>query len=251
MKCQKCGRENPADSEFCQYCGSQIQGSEVKPSKVLDPENYFTSESPQKRKSTTPMSLIAALIVAAVLAVLNVVQYTNAQGKIADVGNLTTSLEQKTAEVAELTAAVEGKDKTIEEKEAEIASLSSKISGLEKETTENKEKVDFYDDLWSTYNSGENYGYATNNFKVSDGVVVLMKGGKKKTITLTANFSGYVQVESETKGVSADVKWNQESWSGSTTTLDIISSKNRSGTTTITFTNDQNNKSFKVLVIVL
>ena len=251
MKCNNCGMDNPTDSEFCQYCGKKIETTKSEAQKAIDPESFFLNDAPKSKYRSKSVTICAIIALIVVLAGLNVYQYINGQGRASNSANLITALEQKNGEITSLEESVEKKEKEIQAKENRIDELNEKISELEKNMSDSEEKVEFYDDLWFTFSDQESYGYASNNFRVNDGIVVLKRGGNKKTITLTANFSDYVEIDSDINGISADLEWNEDEWSGSTTTLSIIPSRIINGVTTITFSNSINNKSFKVLVIVL
>ena len=84
---------------------------------------------------------------------------------------------------------------------------------------------------------------------MSDGVIILDKGGSRKRITLTAAFDG-VTVQMDQNGSAADIRWNESKWSGSTTTLDVVSGL-FAGVTLATFSNDLNNQEFQIMIIVV
>ena len=237
MRCSKCGREVPKDSDFCQYCGTSIEH------KPLEPENYFIDEPKNvERKVSAP--LIAAICIAIIMTVLNIVQYNNNQ-KVQERVNIVNE------QLDELKSAVADKDKTIKDKDNKIESLTKDVDELEQNLTKSQDKLEIYDEIVYEFDPTEKYGYASSGFKVSDGIIILEKGGRGKTITLTADFDGYVDITSDTDGMSADINWNEETWSGSTTTLEVVPSPYITGVTKITFSNNMNSRTFKVFVIVI
>ncbi len=253
MKCGKCGRENPADSDFCQYCGSDLKIK--KNSDDLASENYFTVDPAEKPKANRfIIPFIIAFISAVALGVVCFIQYSRNQQTEQTVNELTEQLAEKEKYIeglSDVQAKLAEKDKTIESQESKISSLEKKNKKLEDQVSELDSNARCYEIIQEEFDPDENYGYASNGFKVSDGIIILKKGGSSKRITLTSDFDDYVEVTTDVDGFSADAIWNEETWYGSTTTLDIVPSKTVSGVTKITFTNDYNNKSFDVFVLVI
>ena len=78
MKCNKCKRDNPPDSEFCQYCGSKLVKSVGKHSGEIDPDDFIIksseTEAPKITSKVVRMLMVAIIII---LASLNIFQYVN------------------------------------------------------------------------------------------------------------------------------------------------------------------------------
>lgn len=76
MKCNKCKRDNPPDSEFCQYCGSKLVKSVGK--HRIDPDDFIIksseTEAPKITSKEVRMLMVAIIII---LASLNIFQYVN------------------------------------------------------------------------------------------------------------------------------------------------------------------------------
>ena len=251
MKCSKCGRENPVDSDFCQYCGSSLVNKEPA---FTDPENYFAGEtSKPKEHKKLLIPLIVVTIVASVLAILNLVQYSGNRQTRATIESLTAQIGEKDTGLSSLEgiqSQLTEKDKTIEAQEEQISSLEKKNAKLESQVSDLEGNARRYEIIKESFDPHASYGFSSNRFKVNNGIVILERGTIKR-LTLTADFDEEVEVTSNVDGFSADIVWNEDTWSGSTTTVDIVASETATGVTVINFSNDQNTRSFDVFVIVL
>lgn len=270
MKCPKCGMKLPNDSAFCQFCGISIVDYLVSngvPS-ADDKQNAQNAgqETDLKREATTtpqqirvemdggnshsrrckkcggdidgitkqckscgkqyfrlkkalPIIVLSVLMIG--LGALNVVQYLNSQS---------------------LQASIDKKSKT-------ISTQKSTISNQEKEIAKLENTAEDYEAIVRAIQSG-NLGYAASNFNVNESVVVVGKNQTGRKVTLTAHWydGGKVSISySPYNDRSASISFDEEHWD-STTKLSIIPKK--TGVTTVTFSNDQDSKTFRMVIIV-
>ena len=201
---------------YCKRCGGLIDRKTKKCSKCG--KQYFRVKIPAK-KSFLILMLGFALLGSVGL---NVGQYILSKSTIA-------SLEKT----------ISNQKSTLASRQNVIGQKSKEIDGLESEL--NMYKSDF-----KLMTQG-NVGYASSNFKADKSVIVLSKGETKK-FTLTANWSngGTVSVDYSHRLV-AFVSFDNDSWYTSTKmTVDPV----RTGSTVVTFSNNVNSQTFKILIIV-
>lgn len=272
MKCPKCGMKLPSDSPSCQYCGIDIVDYLVSGNAPIigrTPDNAKTEEETNSKtklqeskyrddmeelapelgpkppkckkcggeinlatrrckscgkqwfslKKTLP--IIILIIFLAGFGALNVLQFVNSQ---------------------ELKADNDDMSETISTQKSTIARQETTISRFET-------KAAAYDDMIDALSDG-NLGYAASNFNVSESVVVVRKNQTDRKVTLTAYWydGGLVSLSySPSFSRSATVSFDEETWD-STTKLSII--PNHEGVTTVTFSNDQDSKTFEMVIIV-
>ena len=163
------------------------------------------------------------LIVFVALTGLNIYQYVSNDATISD-------LEQQ----------IEARDSTISTQGSTIATQKSKIAGLE-------DKAEYYDEICSFLSRG-NIGYAADNFKSSDSIILVRKGETNRKFTLTAYWSnGGTVSTSYSSFLVAGVSFDNDNWSRSTT---MTINPRAEGINVITFTNDVDSKTFKIMIIV-
>ena len=285
MQCSKCGNILPNDSEFCPYCGAKVQmthpigaatvsaasypqanqpagytanglqqrapetiqnaapsyissynpsngaGAGVIQSKKLvckncggpiDSTNKCVScGKPYSRFSKKTIAIICASLVLAVLIGLNIYQYVDNRNTVA-------RLQDKISENIS----------TIDSKDSEISTLNSELADAQL-------IVDDYDTICSFLTSSD-AGYASNSFRASNSIIVLNKT-ETKSFTLTATFYGTYNIGMT--GSSASVDFSQDTWYGTTTTINVT--PYTEGITTATFSNSVNSQTFRVLVVVI
>ena len=124
----------------------------------------------------------------------------------------------------------------------------TRIAALDREVYHLEDKATYYDEICDFFRSG-NIGYASNNFKASDSVVVIDKYDKSKKITLTAAWrdGGRTVSASNSNLAPARIRFDRKSWSR-TTTMTIT--PYIEGISVITFSNSVNSDTFKILIIV-
>lgn len=273
MNCPKCGYSLPDDSVFCQYCGthldlSQFSDAPQEEKSILEkaicsdesvstesassltshsiPHHTHTSNSSKPLKSTKnnkfckkcgapidcvtkkctscgkqyfriravlPSIIILALLIVSII--LNATQYF--QGK-------------STLETAE---------SRIEELEKTVASQKSSISSLE-------DSSGYFNTICDELRSG-NIGYAANNFKASESIIVVGKNETSRKFTLTANWTNGGNVSVNYSGYAAKVSFDNDSW---TTSTKMSVEPWFEGVTAVTFSNDVDSNTFKILIIV-
>lgn len=214
----------------------------------------------EKKRSPLRIALIVlSIICTAILCGLNVVQYVthmNDQEHISAAEKSNNDLAGKLAEqeasnnsnrkrIEELDAAIESKDATIAEQNKTIQSQEKTISSQKSEITSLLPKANNYSVIYSALKSG-NIGYAASNFNCSQSII-LVKKGKTKKISLTANWSKGGEVTLSCSSNAADIDFDQNSWTYSTK----LSIKGLSpGVSVATFSNDVDSNTFKIIVIV-
>ena len=262
MKCPKCGNKIPEDSDFCQYCGFEIKEAEVhtkkepehkNPSKLESCFTYIPNSSikneldnekskNQPRSSPKYITLVAILIVLLIGSIgFNVYQYLYNQNNVDKLKELSDSSEKFYLEI-------EDKNNTILKQDAELKSQASEISALKTKVSSLNVYSKNYASIVDIAKLG-NLGYASNSFHSSDSIIVVKKGERNKKFTLTASWSngGTVDVDYNPKYPSASVEFDNNSWSTSTT---MTINPKCAGMTTVTFSNDVNNQTFNMIIIV-
>ena len=128
---------------------------------------------------------------------------------------------------------------TIKNQKTVNSDLDIKINDLEN-------KADSYDDICNELSAGK-IGYASNNFKSSESVIAVKQSETGRKFTLTANWNSGGVVDVAYSGISARVDFDQDSWQTSTTmSIDPLVA----GITVVTFSNNVNSETFKIIVIV-
>lgn len=282
MKCYNCGHLLPDDSEFCQYCGKKIinelplqdntdEKNIVEPiginenveessinvkkeavhviSSVIEknPQVEAVDESQEnniKKKYRTKFCklcggqiddhtkkcsgcgkqyfkgikfnkfLMTIIVLSAIIltsVIINIVQFVKIE-------NLTDKVESQTST---------------------ISSQKSRIDILDK-------KSSYYDTICRELSYG-NLGYASNNFRVSESVILVDKNEKDRKFTLTTSWSGSGKVSVSYSGYSAKVSFDNESWNNSTK---MTVEPKMEGITVVKFSNDVNSQTFKMIIIV-
>ncbi len=259
--CPNCGKLIPKDSDFCQYCGAEISNilaeqidkvgediaqnsqqahvdeafngaNQVKDiainEKPLEPKTQITSGT-----KNTSKPFIVLIIIVVILAGLNIFQFASYSKDKALVGDLQTELS--------------GKDATLQEKEKTISEKDSKIKSLNNQISELQDKADSYQRIVSGLSSGS-LGAYSSDFKASNSVIVVNSGSTKTfTITTTLSYDAAVHIENDYPSI-ATADFAADSWYDS---VNIKVSAKKKGTTILNFVEENNNLSFKVLVIVV
>jgi uncharacterized coiled-coil protein SlyX len=171
------------------------------------------------------------------------------QAQIRELENDTTAAQLQ-QQVDSLNTALTQKNQSISDLEAKVKELQTQIKSLQQTAGSNSSnynnlKYD-YDRLVSAMKG--NVGAASDRFRVSKGCIVMKKSASPINVTLTAEFNAHVTVTTNRSGSSADMTFNQSSWSGTTTTLKVT--PRSVGITTVTFTNNLDNQTFTVIIIV-
>lgn len=257
----------PDDSEFCQYCGSKMSDAAKQMHPIeenITPERIYLSESQRivtvpnpidvqnvKAPLTVPAEKgrqkkwIATVICLSILFLgmtgLNVYQYAVARDQAAKVVELSATIDNLNSTIDKLNSMIEQKDTQIKNKNSEITTLKEKVSSLE-------DDVRNYDAIVDAVKNG-GLGYAAYNFQSSESIIVVGQSEKERKFTLTANWSngGTVSVDYGTYSPAAYVRFDQDTWTTSTT---MTIKPNHIGVTIVTFSNDVNTQTFDVIIIV-
>lgn len=232
--CTKCGMQFRGD--FCPICG---QPAEIIPdgyntvddwtkqtaAPITDTQAEIKQVSIDGKKSKRkfPIVLLAVLLVLSIG--FNTVQYTQ---------NLKA---QET---------INTQKQQVEDIKNQVASLNTSLAAKERTIDSLKVKAGYYNDICKELKYG-NLGYASSNFKSSESIIVVGKNERDRKFTLTANWSKGGNVSVSYSGKSATVSFDKNSW---TTSTKMTVNPLKDGLTVVTFSNDVNSKTFKLLIIV-
>ena len=200
---------------FCKKCGSAIDPNTKKCSGCG--KQYFNG------KKTVPIVLLSVLLIGSIG--LNVMQYLQGQEASETVAAQTTQ---------------------IEELEKEVSTQKSTISSQKSQIADLEEKSGYFYTICKELSTG-NIGYAASNFKASESVIVVDKNETNRKFTLTANWTNGGTVSTDYSGYSAWVNFDNDSW---TTSTKMTIEPWQEGVTAVTFSNDVDSKTFKILIIV-
>ena len=227
--CSKCGGSVPNDSGFCPYCGTPCENAHNKLDNpkietsfaTMEVGHQNTSVHTKKKKATKKQVLLIILGAVFVLALLglNVYQLIVNRALEQDLQKQTTQLKDAQSDVRDW------KDTAYEYKAK----------------TKNVDEI--YDFL-----SSRSPSYASYLFNASDSIVVMDKNAGTRAVTITTAFNAHVSYSISFRGLAAHAEFAEDTWYGNTTHINIT--PNFAGTTIITITNDYNNQSIKILVVV-
>ncbi len=261
-KCSNCGRNNPEDSLFCEYCGVMIDGNHANENNKTEScetsetadhncrdgivsgvihedlsnkskynsnsvgESYVGDKSSTKWKVAFGIMIVVALISMAVLGL-----------SCYDLWETNLGLEDKYNKLSqdysdELTL----NTKYIKE----IKGYKSSINDYKKQIKEISSGI--YDEIY-TFDPGNYY----KDFHSSTDILVVKKGNKKQLDIYMDISNANVNWE-WTSGLVCDSdygEWNLNS------TLPVYIVGKEKGTTVFTFSNSKNSETFKVLVVVV
>lgn len=271
MRCNHCGQPLPEDSKFCQYCGEKIsleaaQSSEAaavtaekmtvdiaaeekpvavnetqeklntepqKPISISSQKNRTEKKGRSKASAVIPWVLFLLTAICTGLLLIHAVQIQ----KQTEVQQL--KIEELQTQISEL-------ENTVESQKSVIEDQTAKISKQTEEHAEEKKKADMFDLLCSGLRSGK-IGTGSEEFKVSDGVVILSKGTSKKIDLITAWGEGGGTIDFYITNDCCTIDFTEDSWYDSTK---LFIKGNSVGVSIATFFNTANSDTFKVVIIV-
>lgn len=148
--------------------------------------------------------------------------------------------------LSEVESTLDTKLDKIDQQNEEIRILEASLASRNDELTRLQDSLSSYEDSFALLSQG-NVGYAASNFNVDQSVIVLRQNQTKK-FTLTANWSdgGTVSVD-YSNGLIADISFDNDSWYTST---QMTAEGYSPGSTVVTFSNDVDSRTFKMLIIV-
>lgn len=199
---------------------------------------YISHQGSQKRLAEKDHSIVELTAANEELTKINSEQEEKLQAQQITIEDQSTKLSEKDKELSQKNKEISDKDKKISSQESTINTQKNKISSLET-------KAEYFSSISTALKSG-NIGYAASNFNCSQSIILVKKGETKK-ITLTANWSNGGTVSLSYSNYAAYVDFDQSNWSYSTT-LSITG--NSTGVSVVTFSNDVNSKTFKIIIIV-
>lgn len=228
-KCSKCGSEIPKDSEFCPYCGVQYKQEYGKanmpkgtvspaPTKTKQKKRAVHTERKKPRKKQL-LWIIVGVICILLLLGMNVYQMSVNRGL----------------------------DQELQKKTDQLKSYKNSSRYWEDTAHEYEAKVENIDEIYN-FLSINSPSYASYLFNASDSVVVMDKNSGKRAVTITTAFDAHVSYSISSKGLAASADFAENTWYGKTTHINIT--PNFEGTSVVTITNDYTNQSIKILVVV-
>jgi len=200
--------------EYCRRCGATI---DRKTGKCSGCGKHYT------RLKHLLLSILAILFLISLFG--NVSQFMRAQADAEKIDAQKSRIEKLEGNVASL-------NKTVAEQRTKIADLEIDSQ--------------YFEFIRNELSSG-NIGYAAEHFRASESVIVVDKETTNRKFILTAHWNNYGTVSIDYEGVAALVTFDKNSWSTSTT---MTVNPWKVGVTSVTFSNDVDAHTFKVLIIV-
>ena len=191
----------------------------------------------KKSQKKWQIASIVLIVVSVLLLAANIAQFFCYKYNVADIqGKLDAArevIEDKDASIASYKKEISSQTTTIDDQKAEIRRLQTKS---------------WYIDEIVSQMRYCNTGYATNNFFASDSVIVVNKNEKNRQFTLTAHWSSGGTVYMDYSSYAAWVTFDNDTWRKSTT---MTVHPQEKGMTVVTFRNDVDLETFKILIIVV
>ena len=214
------------------------------------PAKKSKKEKAPKEKKQTSKGLLAAVIVLAVLfaaaAAAGVYLYLQNTEAAEALTARDVTIAQLETDAADLEGKLTDANAVLDELAAELTAQEDAAALLEEQLTAAAPKAEAYDLLCAELPAGS-FGTGSENFKVDQGIVVVALDETEKTITLTANWEEESIIDVAYSSQAAGLMFPAEEWV-TTATLTVVPQE--VGLTVATFTNDKNEETFKVLLLV-
>ncbi len=265
MICNKCGCEVPDFAVFCTNCGNKIEKPEPvveEPAPVYEPPTpvYEYTNQPQQSEITKEETKggfgaylkknLILLIVAAVLltstvclGIFAVIQNAEIKELEESVGvlldNVSTTDEQNTV-LTEINQRLEG----------EITALEEELTLIKEQYTDAMGTGMLYEDLYFNLTDGlsaTNIGMASEQFYLSDGVIVLDSGNVEE-IQLYTKYDGESTISYTVSGTCASIAFTENSWEEQTTLR--ITAKEERGVSVFSITSTHEAEPVRLVVVV-
>lgn len=226
MNCPKCSANIPDDSVFCPNCGCNIEETE-KQIKIEQALEVIQSPEVSSNAATVVVKKSKSTKMLAFLLVLSIIC-------CCVLGYFTYSFYNQSLKYSER--------------------IDSNLEQIKDLKSQNKKLQNSYDETvvarsaLSLLQSSEKWGYATENFHASTGVICLNSHGSTKSIEVAMNYSNSTCYFSSSNTSVVNPHWSDKPWYNKSTTLYL--EPLAKGTSVLTFTNSAYDNSFKVLVIV-
>ena len=214
--------ENRRKQIYCKNCGSIIDNATKRCTGCG--KQYF------RAKLVIPYIAMFALLTLSIC--MNIMQYIHNEKAVETLATQSSEIKILEEKVSSLNSTVSTQEQTITSQKKEIASLAENAG---------------YFDIISKGLRNANIGYASNNFKSSESIIVLGKNESNRKFTLTANWAQGGNVSVDYSGSAAYISFDKNSW---TTSTQMTIKPWKEGVTIATFSNDVDSKTFKILIIV-
>lgn len=239
MICPNCKISVPDGASSCSRCGYVFpEENDVSPVSEIFSEVPSEPLPPVKNKKNIP-AIVLGICLFLSLSALGWLGYEYYELYNENVSNLGTISSNK--------ARIGSLERDVSAKNQEISDLRSLDEENTKTIAELTKTSDYHKDLLKILGSETSWGYATENFHVDKGVMVLKRFGGMHELKLYSTY--YTTFSFEVSDTSVFVaRWSDDEWINKDTTVFITPVS--AGFATLTFTNDLYDTSFKVLVIV-
>lgn len=265
MKCSICGNELPNDSEYCQYCGKKLIAGRLNVSEPLRDKANISADDKVSRMIVKPIQLCDEERSAKIP--FDKGSESNMQGEnglesyrknCSSCGKRRFQLNRivvLTIAICVILVSLIGLNvfqyfrynHMHSLNEAKISEADKQIETLKNDLSKTEVKADYYDNICDFLRFG-NIGYASDNFRASESIILLDRCDSAKKIVLTAYWYGNGNVSlSNSSPLTATIDFDNNSWTR-TTTMTI--KPYLEGISIISFSNDVDARTFKIMIIV-
>lgn len=138
-------------------------------------------------------------------------------------------------------------ERDVSARDNEISDLESQLYASIIERSALSEKQEYSEELLAVIASEKSWGYASENFHVDKGIMVIDRFGGIQELKFFSTYYTTFSLENSNPNVVI-AKWSDDEWVTKETSINITPVY--SGYATLTFTNELYDNSFKVLIIV-